>query len=191
MVGNRPDASRDRPFPRGGESGYRRACGWGPVVRARSTGSRSSPGVKNRGTSVRVHRGVRRPDGHDGGDHRDVAAGHPPDMRHPLAAQSRFGTPRVRTGRRSLRICDRCTRRRRQALARARLEENAREVGSEVPGDHQAVGVGVGARSLRSAKFDVEIRTVITTTNAIESIHLLVQASRCAHVVTSPTRLRH
>ena len=29
----------------------------------------------------------------------------------------------------------------------------------------------MGARSLRSAKFDVEIRTVIYTTNAIESIH--------------------
>jgi len=57
-----------------------------------------------------------------------------------------------------------------------------------VPGHREVLGVGMGARTRFATRFDVEIRTVVTRTNAIASMHARFRRAS-AHVDPSRTRL--
>ena len=147
------------------------ACGWGPAVRERSTGSRSSPGIKNRGTKDVC---IVVSDGLTGMTEAITAtwplAIHQTCVIHPLRKVVPVRRAQGLAGDR----CGSST----GVLgldARPRHEPCWRRTPVKWAAKYPAIirlwETGVGASSLRSAKFDVEIRTVIYTTNAIESIH--------------------
>ena len=146
------------------------ACGWGPAVRERSTGNRSSPGMKNRGTSVRVHRGVRRPDGPDGGDH--ARPGRWPSTKRASSTccaksfryAARKDWPAIAADLRPVYLAST------EAAARARLDEFTDKWNSKYPAIVK-LWESAWAEFVPFLQFDPEIRAVIYSTNAIESIH--------------------
>ena len=74
-------------------------------------------------------------------------------------------------GRRSPRTCGRSTPHRPRPPRLARFDEFAEQVGRPLPGDRSGCGESAWAEFVPFLDYDVEIRRVICTTNAIESIN--------------------
>ena len=115
------------------------------------------------------------------------------DLRGPPAAQQLPVRLQAGLGGASPRTSSRSTPRRPRPPRWTRFAELRRHLGAALPGDREAVGERLGGVRARSWRFDPEIRTVICTTNAIESLNARFRRSVKArgHFPTEQAALKH